>query len=51
MSEDPETGDIWLGDVGSSVEEEINRIVKGGNYQWELQRGKANIFPNQFTKG
>lgn len=36
---DRETGDIWLGDVGESAREEVNRIVRGGNYGWRCYEG------------
>ncbi|MFT5430679.1 MAG: glucose/arabinose dehydrogenase [Myxococcota bacterium] len=37
--EDPETGDIFVGDVGWSVREEYNRLVPGGNHGWPLWEG------------
>ena len=36
---DPVTGDLWCGDVGSSLFDEINRIVPGGNYGWGTREG------------
>jgi uncharacterized repeat protein (TIGR03806 family) len=36
---DRQTGDIWAGDVGESTREEVNRIVRGGNYGWRCFEG------------
>ena len=36
---DEPTGDIWLGDVGEGVYEELNIITKGGNYGWSFRSG------------
>ena len=36
---DPATGQIWLGDTGSSIREEINILQRGGNYGWSYFEG------------
>ena len=40
FSFDALTGDLWLADVGQSRYEEINRVVLGGNYGWNVREGK-----------
>ena len=41
ISFDRKTGELWAGDVGSTVWEEVNRIVRGGNYQYPWLEGKT----------
>ena len=39
FSFDGETGDLWLGDLGDSLRDEINLVKKGGNYGWNFMEG------------
>jgi glucose/arabinose dehydrogenase/mono/diheme cytochrome c family protein len=46
MNFDPETGQLWAGDVGSTKWEEVNRIEKGGHYQFPFIEGhEATEYP------
>ena len=39
MAFDPDGGQLWLGDVGGGLREEINVIFSGGNFGWNRLEG------------
>jgi len=36
---DPLTGELWITDIGGTSREELNLLVRGGNYQWKFAEG------------
>jgi glucose/arabinose dehydrogenase len=38
---DPANGQLWCADVGQGAREEVNLIVRGGNYGWNYREGNV----------
>ncbi len=51
FSFDSETGDLYLGDVGQNDIEEIDIVVMGGNYGWNVKEGSFFFNPNGANSG
>ncbi len=43
FSFDRNTGDLWLADVGQNAIEEIDIVIKGGNYGWSWYEGSSTF--------
>jgi glucose/arabinose dehydrogenase len=51
MSFDSKRGDLYVGDVGQNDIEEVNRVVAGGNYGWNIKEGTLFFNPNGDADG
>jgi len=51
MSFDSKRGDLYVGDVGQNDIEEVDRVVAGGNYGWNIKEGALFFDPNGDANG
>jgi glucose/arabinose dehydrogenase/mono/diheme cytochrome c family protein len=44
---DPKSGDLWVGNNGQDLWEQIYLVQKGANYGWSVIEGEAPFYPNR----
>lgn len=45
FSFDAKTGELYCNDVGGDFREEVNLIIRGGNYGWKFYEGTLQLLP------
>ena len=50
LSVDRQRGDIYVGDVGQNDIEEVDRVIAGGNYGWNVKEGTLFFDPKGVTE-
>ena len=43
---DRQTGDLWVGDVGQNTREEIDVVMRGGNFGWHIREASLCYNPS-----
>ncbi|HZR17925.1 MAG TPA: TIGR03118 family protein [Verrucomicrobiae bacterium] len=51
FSFDLQTGDLYVGDVGQNDVEEVDKVVKGGNFGWSVKEGSFYFDANGTNDG
>jgi glucose/arabinose dehydrogenase len=49
FSWDPKNGNMFEAEIGQNINEEINQIVKGGNYGWNIWEGSFKYYGREVS--